>query len=113
MDSSKIVKTVLMITIAVLFLVTSIMSLTSASRIGSEIVKTYVLKVESCEYKYLARPIEPEEAGVKGMSSPQEETCKIDYNQAKSRIVDSTALLLVSLPLALFTYRKLFKIYKD
>ncbi len=108
MDSSKIVKTVLLLTIAVLFLVTSIMSLTSASRIGSETVKTYILEVESCEYRYLARPVEPEAKPL-----PEEETCKVDYNRAKEVIVDSVALFLVSLPVALFTYRKLFKIYKD
>jgi hypothetical protein len=108
MDSSKVVKAVLLITVAVLFLVTSIMSLTSASRIGAETVKTYVLEVETCEYKYLARPIEPEAKPL-----PEEETCKIDYNQAKERIVDSIALFIVSLPVAIFTYRKLFKIYKE
>ena len=108
MDSSKIVKTVLLVTIAVLFLVTSIMSIVSASRMISETTKTYILDVETCNYKPLARPLEADENYI-----PEKEECKIDYNNAKRVFAESIALLIISLPIALFTYKRLFKIYRE
>ncbi|MAG45630.1 MAG: hypothetical protein CMH63_02555 [Nanoarchaeota archaeon] len=111
MDSSKVVKAVLLITVAVLFLVTSIISLVSASNIISETAKTYILKVERCEFEPLARSLE---SGVQPEELPDPERgCKIDYNQTKRELADSIAMLIIALPIALFTYRKLFKIYKD
>jgi hypothetical protein len=108
MDSSKIVKTVLLITIAVLFLVTSIISVVAGSRLVSETSKTYILGVESCEYKRVAVPLEE---GSKPLQP--EEKCKIDYNRAKGVLADSIAMLIISIPIALFTYRRLFKLYKE
>lgn len=108
MDSSKIVKTVLLVTIAVLFIITSIMSIISASRIISEITETYILDVETCNYKPIARPPEANEEYVE----PEEE-CKIDYNNAKRVFAESIAMLIVALPIAILTYRKLFKIYRE
>lgn len=108
MDSSKIVKTVLLVTIAVLFIITSIMSIVSASRIISETTKTYILGVETCNYKPIARPLETNEDFVE----PEEE-CKIDYNNAKRVFAESIAMLIVALPIAILTYRKLFKIYRE
>ena len=108
MDSSKIVKTVILVTIAVLFLVSSIMALVSSSRLISETTKTYILGVESCEYKRFAVPLEP----TKEFNEPERE-CSIDYNRAKGVLADTIAVLIVSLPLAIFTYRKLFKLYKE
>ena len=108
MDSSKIVKIVLLVTIAVLFLITSIMSIVSASRIISETTKTYILGVETCNYKPMARPLEAREEFVE----PEEE-CKIDYNNAKRVFAESIAMLIVALPVGILTYRRLFKIYKE
>lgn len=108
MDSSKIVKTVLLVTIAVLFLVTSIMSIVSASRMISETTKTYILDVETCSYKPIARPLEAKEKFVE----PEEE-CKIDYNQTKGQLATSFAMLIIALPISFFTYRRLFKIYRE
>src|SRR3989344_5454461 len=105
MDSSKIVKIVLLVTIAVLFLITSIMSIVSASRIISETTKTYILGVETCNYKPMARPLEAREEFVE----PEEE-CKIDYNNAKRVFAESIAMLIVALPVGILTYRRLFKI---
>ncbi len=108
MDSSKIVKTVLLVTIAVLFLVTSIMSIISASRMISETAQTYILGVESCTYKPVARPLEAKENYVES-----EEECKIDYNNAKRVFAESIAMLIIALPISVFTYRRLFKIYRE
>ena len=108
MDSSKIVKTVLLVTIAVLFLVTSIMSIVSASKMISETTKTYILDVETCNYKPLARPLEAKEEYVE----PEEE-CKIDYNNAKRVFAESIAMLVIALPISIFTYKRLFKIYRE
>ena len=111
MDSKKVVKTVLLITIAVLFLVTSIISLVSASNVISEITKTYFLGVETCNYKPVVRPLEVEVRP--GQIQESEEECKIDYNQTKRELANSIAMLIVSLPIAIFTYRKLFSVYRD
>ena len=108
MDSSKIVKTVLLITIAVLFLITSIMSVVSASRAISEVTKTYFLGVEICEYKPLPALRENEEP-----TKMPEQECKIDYNRTKGVLADTIAMLLISLPIAVFTYKRLFKIYRE
>jgi len=108
MDSSKIVKTVLLVTIAVLFLITSIISVVAGSRLVSEVSKTYILEVERCEYKRVAIPLEREDKPI-----PQEQECKIDYNRAKEVLADSIAMLIISIPIAIFTYRRLFKIYKE
>ena len=108
MDSSKIVKTVLLVTIAVLFLITSIMSVVSASRSVSEITKTYLLGVETCEYK----PIPPLRENYEPSKIPEQE-CKIDYNRTKGILADTIAMLIISLPIAIFTYRRLFKIYRE
>ena len=108
MDSSKIVKTVLLVTIAVLFLVSAIISLVSASRLISETTKTYLLGVESCTYKPVARVLEPTENYI-----PEKEECKVDFNNARRVLADTIAMLIVSLPVAVFTYRRLFKIYRE
>ena len=79
MDPSKIVKTVLLVTIAVLFLITSVMSL----RADEETSKI-----------------------------PEQE-CKVDYNRTKGILADSIAMLIISLPIAVFTYKKLFKVYRE
>ena len=108
MDSSKVVKTVILVTIAVLFLITSIMSIISASRIISETTKTYILGVETCNYKPIARPLEVNEEFVE----PKEE-CKIDYNNAKRVFAESIAMLIIALPVGILTYRRLFVIYRE
>jgi len=108
MDSSKVVKTVILITIAVLFLVSSIISLVSASRLISETTKTYFLGVETCTYKPVARAIAPTENYI-----PEKEECKVDYNNARGVLADTIAMLIVALPVAFFTYKKLFKVYRE
>ncbi|MBS3151036.1 hypothetical protein J4443_01505 [Candidatus Woesearchaeota archaeon] len=108
MDPSKIVKTVLLVTIAVLFLITSVMSVVSASRGISEATKNYVLKVETCEYK----PLPPLRADEETSKIPEQE-CKVDYNRTKGILADSIAMLIISLPIAVFTYKKLFKVYRE
>lgn len=109
MDSAKVVKTVILVTIAILFLVASIMSIVSASNIISETTKTYILEVERCEFKSIPRPVEAPNKE----EFISEEKCKIDYNRAKEELAESAAVLIVSLPIAIFTYRRLFKIYKE
>jgi len=84
------------------------MSIVSASRIISETTKTYILGVETCNYKPMARPLEAREEFVE----PEEE-CKIDYNNAKRVFAESIAMLIVALPVGILTYRRLFKIYKE
>mgnify|MGYP001563458455 CR=1 FL=1 len=112
MDSSKIAKTVLLVTIAVLFLITSVMSIVSASRMISETTKTYILNVETCTFKPVPENTPRDiEGNLPRVLS--EEECKIDYNNAKRVFAESIALLIIALPIAIFTYKKLFKIYRE
>lgn len=84
------------------------MSIVSASRIISETTKTYILDVKTCNYKPAARPLEANEEFVQ----PEEE-CKIDYNNAKRVFAESIAILIISLPISILTYKRLFKIYRE
>lgn len=103
----KIAKTILLIAVAILFLVTSISSLFSASRISSQYLMTYVFRIEQCEY----REIEPKPE-VNETPNLQKE-CKIDYNRTKEVLSESISLLILALPISCLSYRKLSKLYKE
>ena len=95
---------IITIAVAILFLVSTITVLfTTGSALG-EVFKTYVFKVERCSFKEV--PIlEPEEP----RKIPEEE-CKLDYNNAKRVLSESLALLIISIPLSIFTYKKLMSL---
>ena len=98
------------IIMGVLFLVSSITVLFSAGSLLGEIFKTYILKAEYCEF---AAPISfPERENITERTIP-EEKCKINYNRAKERISDSLALLIIGIPIAFFTYRKVWSLREN
>jgi len=85
--------------ILIILVGSTFMALFGGGRVLDSVLKTYVLKVETCQYKSVPRVAEVE------FVEPEQE-CFIDYNQAKGDIAGGLALLIVSLPVAGFTFRQ-------
>ncbi|MDX1535152.1 MAG: hypothetical protein R3346_00065 [Candidatus Spechtbacterales bacterium] len=88
--------------LSIIFVVSTLTALFGAGRVVNAVLETYVLEVENCRYKAAPRPIETEEP-IERNEEP-EETCSIDYNQAKRNIANGTGMFLVAAPLAWFMY---------
>ena len=102
--------------ITILFVGSSFISLFGAGRMLEAVLKSYVFKVEICDYgNYPYKPV-PTMINRDISSTPQEpeKTCKIDYNRLKEDISSGLAMFIISSPLAFVFFRKTRKfIYED
>ena len=83
--------------LAIVFVITTITAMFGGGRVLDSVIKTYVLKVETCQYKSVPRVAEVE------FVEPEQE-CKIDYNRAKGDIAGGLAMFLVAAPIAGFAF---------
>jgi len=97
-------KLITTIIFGVVFIVATIFSLVNASMLLGEGFK-YALDYDDCEY--YGRPVQVEGEDVDTISDEEkEEYCA---NNRKRKIAESSAFLVVSLPLAIWFYRKFRK----
>ncbi|MEX2145175.1 MAG: hypothetical protein WD712_02250 [Candidatus Spechtbacterales bacterium] len=89
--------------LAAILVVSTLVALFGAGRSVNAALRTYVLKVEECQYK--PRILAPTEEGNKETYVDEQE-CKVDYNRAKQDIAEGAGMFLVSAPLAWFMYRQ-------
>lgn len=103
----KKLQNIITLAIAVVFVVALLVAMFSGGRSLSAVLKTYVLKYESCEYNYpkvqsreVVEFVEPDEV------------CKVDYNGAKRDIAEGVSLFAFSFPVAFVAQRKLKELVK-
>ena len=94
------IKLIFGVGLIILFVGSTFISLFGAGNALQSVLRTYVFKVEDCNYKYAPRPIDREEY------VEPEETCSIDYNRTKRDIANGLAMFLVSTPIALMSIRQ-------
>lgn len=94
-------KNIFTIAIALVFLVTGIMSVVGAGKLAN-IGLEKVLGVENCDYRY--NTPKPNITG-----TTPEYVCKPDTNRTKKDMADSLAMILISLPVSIWSYRKINK----
>ena len=90
----------------VIFVVSTITALFGAGEMLNALFRTYVFRVETCEYrppKIITRV--PETKEIETVEEPERE-CKIDYNRSKEDISDGLAMFIIAAPLALVFFIK-------
>lgn len=103
----KLMRLVVSISLALIFVISTVTVLFSTGRMINAAFDAYVFKVDNC---YGPRPM-VEKVGEDG--TPVEYECGIDYNQARRDISGGLALLIVAAPLAYFTYRKSLSLVRE
>ncbi len=103
----NLVKLTFIAALALLFVVSSIMTILSSSNFLGSVFRTYVLKYETCEYRPLPVMEMTEERMAVKPAAQSEKNCYVDYNQAKWNIAEGLAMLIISFPVAFLTYRQL------
>lgn len=84
--------------IAIVFVVSTFVALIGAGQMLNAVLRTYVLQVEDCQYRPVARPLDGE------VTEEPEEECKIDYNQAKGNIANGLGMFILAAPLAAVSF---------
>lgn len=95
--------------LAIILVVSTLTSLFGAGRVVNAVLETYVFQVENCRYKTVPRPVGD---NTEDYEEPQE-TCEIDYNQAKRDIANGVGMFLVAAPLAWFMYGQTKKMIEE
>lgn len=96
MENINWFKLVFAAALAVIFIVATLVALFATTRGANAVFRTYVFKVETCEFKAQPRPVN----GDDGQAQEHRETCEIDYNGARRDIAEGLATLVVAAPLA-------------
>ena len=98
-------KLIFKIALAVILVVSTITVLFSAGQLINTITRDYILGTDDCRYEYppekpmtMMNPVEPVEV------------CTKNSNETKRDLAGSLSILIVSLPIAILSYRKLRKI---
>lgn len=89
--------------LVIIFIGTSFIAIFGAGKVLTALFKTYMFKVETCEYKP-ARAVLLESNKQK-FEEPERE-CKVDYNRAKEDIAEGLAMFIISAPIAFILFRK-------
>lgn len=98
---------IFIIALLVIFVVTAIASIFGAGKVLTAVFRSYVFKVETCEYrppKIISRI--PETKEIQEVPAEPDRECKIDYNRSKEDISNGLAMFLVAAPLAVIFFRK-------
>lgn len=100
----------IVIILGILFIVASVFAIVNASRLLGEGFKE-MLDFDECEYRSSPKPVLED-------LEEREDVKPIDedfycVNNRKRNIAESLAYLIISLPLAIFFYRKLIKLKND
>lgn len=98
---------IFIIALLVIFVVTAIASIFGAGRVLTAIFRSYVFKVETCEYRppKIVRLAAPDQK-IPEIAEEQPRECKIDYNRSKEDISNGLAMFLVAAPLAVLFFKK-------
>ena len=101
-------KLIIVIIFGILFTVATIFSLVNAGRLLSEGIKE-IIGYNSCDY---IRPkmINPEGNATSENIYPEDFYC---MDEKERNIAEGLAYLIISLPIAIFFYKKLIKVRKD
>lgn len=103
-------KLIIVIVLGILFIVSSIFAIVNASRLLSEGFKE-MLDFDECDYRSSPRPV-LDDLEERDDIEPIDEKFYC-VNNRKRNIAESLAYLIISLPLAIFFYRKLIKFKND
>lgn len=102
----KIISLVVSISLALIFVISTVTVLFSTGRMVNAAFDAYVFKVDNC-YGPRDLPID-----VVGEETKTPE-CGIDFNQARRDISGGLSLLIVAAPLAYFSYRKSLALVRE
>lgn len=91
-------KSIFTITLSLVFLITTIMAIVGAGRLVNTGLDV-ALGVETCTYRPSIERVEKESI----------EECSVDTNSQKRDVAGGLAMLLVALPISIFSYRKMRK----
>jgi len=101
----KLIQLVVSISLALVFVLSTITVLFSSGRVLNAVMDAYVFKVDNC-YGPRVVPLEGEE-------KVPDVKCEVDYNDAKRNISGGISLLVVAAPLAYFTFKKSLDLIKE
>lgn len=98
---------IFIIALLIIFVVTAIASIFGVGRVLTAVFRSYVFKVETCEYRppKIVRPA-PTDGKIQEIMEEQPRECKIDYNRSKEDISNGLAMFLVAAPLAVIFFKK-------
>lgn len=94
-------KIIFMAALSVIFVVGTFVALFGAGQALNATLRTYVFQVEDCRFG-VVKPLTtvPAEGESRVLAEELEETCDVDYNQAKRNIVDGLSMFILAAPLA-------------
>lgn len=98
-------KIIITVILGILFIVASVFSIVNASRLLSEGFKE-MLGFDECDYRSYPREVLSDLEEGEEKQIPEDKYC---INNRKRNIAESLAYLIISLPLAIFFYRRLMK----
>ncbi|MBI2628187.1 MAG: hypothetical protein HYW71_01980 [Candidatus Niyogibacteria bacterium] len=101
-----------LLALVVLFVGTSFSAIFGGGKLLTAVFKAYVLKVETCRYDYISKPLPVAERPAPAELAPagqevNKEVCKIDYNDAKRDIAEGLAMMIIAAPIAFLLFRKI------
>ena len=110
----KVFKLIFSISLSVIFVVSTITVLFSASSVLRAGLETYVFKVDNCYDRYAYEAVPLKEVGESTTTTKEKPNCEeINKNETRRRLSEGLATLIVATPLAWLTFKKSQSLLKE